>query len=193
MTGELAPGEKLKIEDLKQKLGLGATAIREALSQLSSEQLVIRQDQRGFRAAEANPDEFQELLDLRCTLESKALRQSIANANDEWFESLLLVHHRMVRAKEQGREVFEQKHKDFHMALIENSKTPLLLRFCSQLYDLNIRYRYIAGGPGGYVERDVGAEHQAILDAVLARDVDTADRLLMKHYRTTGAFLSSRL
>jgi len=193
LTGDLAPGEKLKIEDLKQKLGLGATAIREALSQLSSEQLVIRLDQRGFRAAEANRADFEELLDLRCTLESKALRQSIANADDEWLESLLLVHHRMTRAKAQGREVFEQKHKDFHMALIGQSNSPLLLRFCSQLYDLNIRYRYIAGGPAGYDKRDVAAEHQAILDAVLARDVETADRLLMEHYRTTGAFLSARL
>ena len=51
IKGRIAPGEKLKIESLKVKLNTGTSPIREALSLLTSDQLVERIDQRGFRAA----------------------------------------------------------------------------------------------------------------------------------------------
>ena len=76
------------------------------------------------------------------------------------------------------------------MALIGNCNSPLLLRFCVQLYDLNIRYRYLAGRSAGYQGRKVDDEHKQILDAVIAGHVDEAENLLRSHYETTGAFLS---
>ena len=90
LTGELAPGEKLKIDNLRKILGMGAAPIREALSLLTSDQLVVRQDQRGFRAAETSIENFQEILELRCQLESIALRQSIENTSDAWIEEVVL-------------------------------------------------------------------------------------------------------
>lgn len=87
LTGELAPGEKLKIERLRGVLGIGASPIREALSLLVSDQLVVRHEQRGFRAAETSGDNFDEILSLRCTLEDKALRQSIGQSTEAWVES----------------------------------------------------------------------------------------------------------
>ena len=48
VTGAIKPGEKLKIEGLRQRLSTGASPIREALSLLTSDNLVERIDQRGF-------------------------------------------------------------------------------------------------------------------------------------------------
>ncbi|MBA5764745.1 GntR family transcriptional regulator, partial [Vibrio sp. 404] len=48
VTGVLRPGEKLKIDALRRKLDTGASPIREALSLLTSDNLVERIDQRGF-------------------------------------------------------------------------------------------------------------------------------------------------
>ena len=64
------------------------------------------------------------------------------------------------------------------------------MRFCEQLYDLNVRYRFLAGRSKSYGTRNVEDEHQAILDAAVARDVELTSQLLMNHYRSTGAFLS---
>ena len=50
LTGKLAAGEKLKIEQLRAMLDTGASPVREALSLLTSDMLVERLDQRGFRA-----------------------------------------------------------------------------------------------------------------------------------------------
>lgn len=193
LTGDLAPGVKLKIDDLRDMLGMGASPIREALSLLTSDQLVVRQEQRGFRAAETSRENFEEILRLRCALESMALRQSIENATDSWAEELVVVHHRLTRVQAERSEAFEKQHKIFHMAIIGNCSSPLLLRFCSQLYDLNIRYRYIAGRSSGYEGRKVDDEHKDILDAILAHHADKAVSLLVAHFQGTGAFLSAQI
>ena len=190
VVGEIRPGEKLKIEGLRSRLDIGSSPIREALSLLSSEYLVERIDQRGFRAAETSRENFDEILEMRCELEDMALRKSIAHADEEWEAQVVLAHHRMVRARRQGDANLEDQHKAFHMALLANCQAPILMRFCSQLYDLNIRYRYLAGNALDYQKRDVGKEHTAILDAAIARDTNAASRELLAHYRTTGAFLA---
>lgn len=193
ITGKLAPGERLKVETLKESLGTGASPIREALSLLTSDQLVERLDQRGFRVAETSRQQFQEILNLRCNLEDMALRQSVQNGGREWEENLVLVHHYMSRVDRTDIELFEEKHKGFHMALLAACDSPILFRFCGQLYDLNVRYRFLAGRSKSYGQRDVEAEHLAILDAAVSRDVNEASRLLMDHYRSTGAFLAEQI
>lgn len=190
ITGRLAPGERLKVETLKENYGAGASPIREALSLLTSDQLVERLDQRGFRVAPTSRQQFQEILNLRCTLEDMALRQSIAAGGQSWEENLVIVHHYLNRTDRKDAELFEERHKSFHMALLNACESPILMRFCSQLYDLNVRYRFLAGTSKSYSRRDVDAEHQAILDAALNRDIEEASRLLMDHYRSTGAFLT---
>lgn len=189
LTGELRPGEKLKIESLKDKLQTGASPIREALSLLVSDQLVERLDQRGFRAASADPKDFEEILRLRCALEEMALRQSIANADAQWEDNLVLAHHRMVRIDPKDISSYEDQHRAFHFALLENCNSPILLRYCAQLYDLNVRYRYLAGRSQNYGKRDVAREHREIMEAAVDRDADLAVERLLHHYQVTGSFL----
>jgi len=191
VTGELKPGEKLKIDALRQRLDVGASPIREALSLLTSDNLVERIDQRGFRAATISHANFEEILRLRCDLEDQALRRSIARRTQDWEEALVLCHHRMAREQGRGGEAFEDLHKAFHMALLDNCASPILLRFCSQLYDLNIRYRYIAGRSLDYTKRDVSKEHEGIMYAAIAGEEDLASERLLDHYRKTGAFLAA--
>lgn len=193
VIGELPPGEKLKIDALRSVLNTGASPIREALSLLTSDQLVERIDQRGFRTAATSQANFEEILSLRCALEDMALRQSIAGHSDSWEEQLVLSHHRMTKAEKSDAESFEHHHKAFHMALLGNCGSPILLRFCNQLYDLNIRYRYLAGRSLDYKKRNVCEEHNGILQAALARDHDLASSRLITHYRQTGAFLTGLL
>ncbi len=193
VTGELKPGEKLKIDGLRERLDTGASPIREALSLLTSDNLVERLDQRGFRTAEVSMANFHEILMLRCNLEDLALRESIANASDAWEETVVLAHHRMRRAKAGDLDNFEAQHKAFHMALLAGAASPILLKFCTQLYDLNIRYRFLAGNAPNYQHRDVSDEHTRILNAAVSRNAEEASAELLNHYRTTGAYLSGFL
>lgn len=193
VTGDLKPGEKLKIDQLRKRLETGASPIREALSLLTSDSLVERMDQRGFRAAPINQHNFEEILAMRCVLEDMALRQSLTNRSDAWEEQVVLSHHRMVRAQSQSPGDFEALHKAFHMTILAGCEGPILLKFCSQLYDLNIRYRYVAGSGLSYKRRDVNAEHEAILNAIIADNTEGAAEALHTHYERTGSYVATVL
>lgn len=192
IRADIAPGERLKVESLKVLLNTGASPIREALSLLTSDQLVERIDQRGFRAAPAGEAHFREILMLRCQLEGIALRASIAAGNNEWEERAVLGHHRLAKVSRNDIDHWETLHKEFHRALLTACGSPILLRFCDQLYDLNIRYRFLAGKSGRYGNRDVVQEHADILQAVLDRDADSAVEKLTTHYEHTGEFLADQ-
>ena len=197
IQGELKPGEKLKIDSLRQTLGLGASPLREALSLLTSEQLIERLDQRGFRVSHINAEAFDELLKTRCWLEEIALRESMKAKKPEWEERVLLAHHRL---KKPNRKLsdgslnveWEDCHKAFHISLLSASGSSILLNICSQLYDQNIRYRNVSGY---YVsaKRKVGDEHDTILKHALNGDEDKAVKALLSHYHQTGELLSDFL
>lgn len=196
MNGVLLPGQKLKIEELRERYDAGSSPIREALSLLTSDHFVERIDQRGFRVTQISPEEFDELLKTRCWLEERALRESLANGASGWEEQVVLATYRLSRVPRWEDEdshianpEWERRHKTYHMTLISACGSSILLKFCDQLYDQNVRYRQISGLTA-YPSRDVNAEHGAICDAVLARNADLAVELLMDHYTRTGKFLS---
>ena len=193
IQGTLPPGEKLKVKTLSALLHTGASPIREALSLLTSDHLVERIDQRGFRVAPASERQFRDILMSRCKLEEIAIRQSLAKGDTAWEEHLVLIHHRLSKAKRASVEEWEGLHKAFHTALISACDSPIMLRFCDQLYDLNIRYRYIANTSVNYGKRNVALEHKQIFEAALERDADAASKQLTHHYELTGEFLAERV
>ncbi len=198
LNGVLQPGQKLKIETLREQYEVGASPVREALSMLTAEGLVQRLDQRGFRVTDVSVSAFEELLRTRCWLEERALRESIANSSEAWEEGVLLAHHRLSRTPrsvgptDHSSPVWEAAHRRFHMALLSACRSQFLIGYCGQLYDLNIRYRNLAGSVA-YPSRNVAQEHQNICDATLAHDADHAVTLLIDHYTSTGDFLKLRL
>jgi len=189
IVGDIAPAKRLKIESLKVSLNTGASPIREALSLLTSDQLVERIDQRGFRTAPVSRDHFHEILMLRCQLEEMAFRKSMQSGSERWEENVVLAHHSLSKCRRSGASEYETCHKDFHMSLLSACGSPILYRFCAQLYDLNIRYRYLAGKSVRYVKRNVFDEHKSILAAVTESDEHNAVQQLLSHYRLTGEFL----
>jgi DNA-binding GntR family transcriptional regulator len=199
LTGVLEPGQKLKIDELRQSYGSGSSPIREALSLLTSDGLVERVDQRGFRVALVSAEAFDELLTTRCWLEERALTESIARGDKDWEERVVLAEYHLSRRERSisknafiANQDWERRHKDFHMALISASGSSILLNFCNQLYDQNVRYRHVAGKVA-YPKRNIKKEHQAIMQAALDRDAASAVAGLVEHYRATGAFLKKGL
>ena len=199
ISGGLKPGRKLKIEELRKSYDVGTSPIREALSLLTSDHFVERIDQRGFRVSPVSEVEFAELLKTRCWLEERAIRESIANATAEWEEQVVLANYRLSRIPRSDSEDhfvananWELAHKHFHQTLISKCGSSLLLKFCDQLYDQNIRYRQLSGSKA-YPSRDVAEEHSSICDAVLEKDADLAARLLVSHYNNTSKFVRREL
>ncbi len=199
LTGVFEPGHKLKIDELRQTYGSGSSPIREALSLLTSDGLVERVDQRGFRVSLVSAESFDELLTTRCWLEERALTESIKHGGKAWEERVVLAEYHLSRTERStsknafiANQDWERRHKDFHMALISACGSSILLNFCNQLYDQNVRYRHVAGKVA-YPKRNITKEHQSIMRAALDRDAESAIKGLLDHYRATGAFLTKGL
>lgn len=190
VSGKLKPGVKLKIELLREEYDVGATPVREALSVLAADGLVVREDQKGFRVAEVSADEFEDLLAVRCMVEERALRLAISRGGRKWEEGIVLARFRLsgVGRIEGNEAEWERHHKAFHMSLLAACGSNLLLRLSKQFYDENNRYRHLSR-LNHATTRDVRGEHEEIAEAVLARDADRAVRLLVEHYAKTGNLL----
>ena len=195
LYGELYPDDKLQIDSISERYGIGAVPVREALNRLSSEGLVERKSHRGFYVAPISIAKLEELVKTRIWLETLALTESIRNGDESWEDALVVSFHRLVRTqrrlpKDAGRESseeWEKWHKAFHMLLIDRCGSEWLLGFCSSLMDQAVRYRNLSMNVAPSKQRREGAaaEHQAILDAVLERDVERSCALLAEHYRIT--------
>ena len=193
LSGELRPGSRIQIDALRKKLDMGASPVREALSILSSEQLVVRNEQRGFWAPKISAEDFAILLETRCRVEAIAFADAIRHGGLEWEERIVLLQYRLNALDRNDKNAeWEVAHREFHTALIAACPSHYLLNFCAQLYDLAVRYRNVAR-LAAYPSRKISDEHSIIATAALARDTDKAVDLLVDHYRTTGEFLYREL
>lgn len=190
IEGRLAPGEKLRIEHIKDDYGVGAGTLREALSLLIADGLVHSQEQRGFRVAPVSLEDFADITDTRAMLEAAALRQSMTLGDDAWEGEVLLAFHHLSKAEEKladntDREQWEARNRIFHEVLISACPSRWLKHFIAILYQQAERYRRLSLQQSAAGPRDIHAEHQALFKAVLARDVELACDLLTRHIRYT--------
>jgi GntR family carbon starvation induced transcriptional regulator len=193
LNGRHAPGEWLKISDLASALEVSPGAIREALSRLIPEQLVVSRDNKGFNVAELSIVDLEELTDLRCEIEEVALRRSVARGGTDWEAAVLASGHRLRRTPthEQGERTLAAewvlRHEAFHAALVSASGNSRLITLHAQLYQQSERYRGLSVQLES--ERDIVAEHQAVVDAALDRDVELLIRLVLDHLRLTTSLI----
>lgn len=199
LNGRRKPGSKLRLGDLKEEFGVSWSPLREALSRLSAEGLLLAEEQRGYRVAPASRADLAEVLRLRVLLETMALTAAIEQGDEEWEAAVLYAHHRLSKVEEarggrQGRVAsdWEARHRQFHETLIGGATSPVLLQFCRTLNDMNDRYRRIFLEVNAF-DRDVAAEHKAIVDATLARNGHKAAALLTAHIERTGRNILSSM
>lgn len=193
LHGVFKPGEKLKVEAVGSRYGVGASPVREALNRLSAERMVARSDQRGFSVAPLQWDELEVLTQTRCDIESLCLRQSIECRTPEWEDALVLLLHKLSRTPRSlasGHYVpnpaWETLHREFHAQLLANCPSRWLRDFCASLTNEAYRYRQIAA-TRNFSSRNEHAEHTALFNAAIEGKADEAVRCLTDHYRKTSA------
>ncbi|TAK48922.1 MAG: FCD domain-containing protein [Xanthobacteraceae bacterium] len=191
LSGHLKPGAKLRTEELRLRYKIGASTLREALTRLLGEALVTAEGQRGFRVAPISLSDFSDLTNVRKMIETEALRQSVLAGDEAWEGRVVAAFYRLSKVEERLAESaqaisndFEQRNRDFHQALISACASPWLHRLNAMLYQQSERYRRISL-VNRDVPRDVHAEHQAIYEAALVRDVERVCRLTGEHIDNT--------
>ncbi len=199
LSGALEPGSRLRVEPLKQRYGMGASPIREALTRLSGDGLVDMEGRRGFTVAEISLSELTDITETRAMIETETLRCSIEMAaasgeGDRWEAGVVASFHRLSKldaqvAAEGPTPEWEVRHREFHEALVAACPYGRLQHFRRNLFDQSERYRRLSMVSHA-VERDVPGEHRGVMEAALAYDAEKACSLLAQHIRKTGAIVA---
>lgn len=191
VDGRLAPGERLRVEHLKDQYQVGAGTLREALSLLLSDALVTAEGQRGFRVAPISLADLEDVTNLRVLIETEALRQSIRHGDAGWEAGLVAAFHLLSRAETQpggiDTAVYETRNKAFHEALIAAHDSAwskymlgILYRHAERYRNINLRLTAAHAS-----QRDVHREHEEIYRAAIARQEARAALALEAHVRLT--------
>ena len=183
--GRIAPSQKLKLDKLKDVYGASISTLREILSRLTSEGLVVAEGQRGFEAAPVSVENLREVAALRQLLEGFALEQSFAAGDVEWEGRVVAAHHKLAALEQRMRdgdmsqtEMWKRYDWEFHQALISACGSKVLMDTHAAIFDKYLRYQMIALSFRG----DIAArEHRVMLEAALDRDAATAKSMLEKH------------
>jgi DNA-binding GntR family transcriptional regulator len=193
IDGQLAPSDKLRIDQLRKTYGFGVSALREALSRLVSEGLVESEGQRGFWVAPISREELHDLTGSRMVLEVEALRQSIQHGSLEWESAVVAARHSLEQTEKTMSSdspdmvvKWEQANRQFHMVLISGCPLKWLLRFNVALYDQWQRYRHRTILRRPIPRTGMSAEHIEIIEATLSRDSEKACVALSKHIANTS-------
>jgi GntR family transcriptional regulator, carbon starvation induced regulator len=197
INGVLEPGMKLGVEPLRERYGVGSSTIREALSLLIPDGLVTARGQRGFTVSSISIDDLKDLGSTRILLETHALREAIANGDDDWEAGIVAAFHRLGKAQEAldqrlpgSASDWEVRNHQFHAALTSACDSRWVRHMLDMLHHHSERYRRLAL-TDRTVPRNVHAEHLALMEATLARDADTAcDVAAMHIQRTTDVLVA---
>jgi DNA-binding GntR family transcriptional regulator len=185
LHGALAPGQKLKLDDLRGAYDVGVSTLRETLSRLVAERLVVAEGQRGFEVAPFSATELWELASLRLLLEGHALEQAFRAGDVEWEARVVAAHHKLAQMEERlgagqaaALDPWRRFDSQFHQTLISACGSRTLMATHAAVFDRYQRYQNRALGFRGAIAVQ---EHAALRDCALRRDAAGAREVLATH------------
>lgn len=199
VSGVLSPGTKLAMEMLTKRYDVGLSPLREALVKLTGDALAVAEGQRGFWVSPISVDELQDTMNTRLLIETQALTLAIEKGGPEWeravqqaYDELSSLEDRLQQGDAGMVTRWESANRRFHEALVSACGSKWLIRLRSTLHYHSERYRMITLAEAS-VERDVHDEHEAIVEAVLARKTLRACRLTELHLQRTTDLVRAAL
>jgi DNA-binding GntR family transcriptional regulator len=177
---ELEPGGWIDEIRLAQEYGISRTPMREALKVLAAEGLVTMKVRRGAYVTEVNDKDLNDVYHLLALLEADAAAVVAQQASDEQLKELQALHHELVAA-EGDRERFFAINERFHLRLLELADNRWRMQLVADLRKVMKLNRHNSLLKAGRVH-DSLREHQALLDALLARDAALSGLRMREHF-----------
>lgn len=192
-SGALEPGEQVVQDDLARRYGVSRVPIREALRILEAEGLLTYHPHRGYFVAELSVEDLHEVYRIRELLEAEALRQVVEHVTDADVDDLDDLMGQVEAATRAGDiTAIQAANRDFHFAMLELSDRPRLVRMIRLLWDATDAYRAVYFMDQAHRDR-IDAEHQAMVEALRARDAGRLIALASEHRHHSEAAVTARL
>jgi DNA-binding GntR family transcriptional regulator len=185
IKGKLKPGQKLVMADLAKVFGLSETPVREAIRRLESEGYVDFTPHTGAIVTKIDEGELVEIYLIRIALEELATRLASPHITEKDIDFLNRKNREMETAIEQNRyEILAGINKLFHLRIYKAAPFPRLYKMICDLWDTFERwpsvFSYVPERAAASVE-----EHQQIIQALQAKDMDQADQLIKEQKERT--------
>ncbi|KOV36010.1 GntR family transcriptional regulator [Streptomyces sp. XY152] len=185
VTGDLRPGEVYSAPVLAERFGVSATPVREAMQQLALEDAVEVVPNRGFRVVERGARELAELAEIRALIEVPVMVRLARTVSVERWAELRPLAEATVRAASSGcRATYAEADRAFHRAVLALAGNEQLVRITEDLHR-RAQWPLVGSGPGGRGRAELVAdahEHTALLDALIAGDLDVVRSLVGEHF-----------
>lgn len=183
MQGELGPGERLRTEDIAQRLGVSPIPVREALQLLQSERLVETVPHVGARVARISHSSVLEVFTVMEGLELVATRTAAARMSAVDLRQLTALLETMDRLLDAGSyDEWADRNTEFHRMIAAITDMPILLEMTERVLNQwdRIRRYYLKGALTQRL-RQSQAEHHAIVRAMHDHDEALLERVVRDH------------
>lgn len=181
IQGDLKAGARLNERELTEMLGISRTPLREATRRLASEGLVQLLPHRGAIVAPIDEDRVRDALQVMGALEAYAGEIACTRASEADLNEIRALHFEMLadRAREDHQSYFA-RNQAIHFKIIDCAGNEVLSQTYRLLNDRVRRVRYQANVNRERWDQAI-AEHEEILDALVARDVPRLKREIANH------------
>jgi len=127
-VGEVLPGQRLKIHDIAQQLGVGVMPVRAALQRLAAEGALVNVPHAGVMVPKLSVAEFDDVLDMRLMLEGSAAERGAHRIDAEGVAALQALDEHMAQALQRGDgKDYLDANEQFHVRLYQAAGSPTLM------------------------------------------------------------------
>ncbi|GAW52397.1 MULTISPECIES: GntR family transcriptional regulator [unclassified Nocardioides] len=191
-SGELLPGHAIRQEALASRLGVSRAPVREALRIVQSEGILHHEPNVGYSVKRLTTSELQQTYLMRHALESELLR-ALPPLTEEQLANLERINADLAVALDSlDVASMRQLNHDFHFTLFALANMDLVVAEIQRIWTLTEAYRsyYLYDESA---RRRVVREHEALLEALRAHDLEGAVRVMDDHRSAVPAHLGHML
>ena len=175
------PGTRLDEASIAKRFKVSRTPVREAMRQLATSGLITWRPHQGAIVASIEVHEMVELFEIMAEFEGLAGRLAARRMSDEERQELAELHKSFKPyVLDNDRETYQRMNRPFHIAIYQGAHNSYLEEHATALYDRLAPYRLYEHNRPGEIQ-NAYAEHDGIVNAILARQGDLAYKLLKEH------------
>lgn len=181
--GQIKPGDRLHEAKLAEAVGVSLTPVREALFRLAHDGVIVHKPRRGFFLSELSPEQVDEIVTLRASLESLAAARAAIHIRPEEISELERTIEEGVQAARAGEPVRNADcNASFHAQIIRAARHSLLERAWRMMAPL--RWLLVPVSVPALDDAwiaDWEARHLKLLDAIRSGDPTFAEQASRDH------------
>ncbi len=180
LIGKYPYGTVLTETALSDELGVSRTPVREALSRLEQENLVL-DTKKGMQVLGITENDLKDIYEIRFMLEGMAVAKFIETLTDEKLALLkdILDFQEFYGSRHDSERVIF-KDSEFHESIYKNCGSPILCQTLLPLHKKVVKFRKASIEHTGRTEKSIN-EHKALYNAIAERNTDLAIKLVHEH------------